>query len=375
MHMSAAKLHIISFDNPYPPNYGGVIDVFYKLKALHEQGVKVTLHAFEYGRTPARELNAYCEQVHYYERRTFVNPFIGSLPYIVTTRRDDSLLENLLKDEAPILFEGLHTCYYLDHPQLKERFKAVRMHNIEHEYYARLEDAEGNFFKKYFFSKESARLKEYESILQHADLVLAISPNDEHYLRGKYSKVAYVPAFHANDAVRSIAGQGDYIFYHGKLSVGENDEAARFLVNKVFNELKVPLFIAGHKPSSALKQAIQDKPHIKIFEHLSTEQISELIQKAQVNILPTFQSTGIKLKLINVLFQGRFVIANDTMVSNTGLEALCIRANSPEEFRQAIHDTMVKIFQEEDIRTRTDVLQQHFDNRRNAEALAELLAQ
>ncbi len=27
-------LHIISFDIPYPPNYGGVIDVFYKLKAL-----------------------------------------------------------------------------------------------------------------------------------------------------------------------------------------------------------------------------------------------------------------------------------------------------------------------------------------------------
>ena len=32
-------LHIISFDIPWPPNYGGVIDVFYKIKTLSEAGV------------------------------------------------------------------------------------------------------------------------------------------------------------------------------------------------------------------------------------------------------------------------------------------------------------------------------------------------
>ena len=61
--MSSLKLHIVSFDNPYPPNYGGVIDVFYKLKHLHASGVKIYLHAFEYGRKPAKELNQFCEKV------------------------------------------------------------------------------------------------------------------------------------------------------------------------------------------------------------------------------------------------------------------------------------------------------------------------
>ena len=28
------EVHIVSFDVPYPPNYGGVIDVFYKIKTL-----------------------------------------------------------------------------------------------------------------------------------------------------------------------------------------------------------------------------------------------------------------------------------------------------------------------------------------------------
>ena len=43
-------LHIVSFDVPYPPDYGGAIDVYYKLKALHEEGIKIYLHCFEYGR-------------------------------------------------------------------------------------------------------------------------------------------------------------------------------------------------------------------------------------------------------------------------------------------------------------------------------------
>ena len=33
-------LHVIAFDVPYPANYGGVIDVFYRVKALSEAGVR-----------------------------------------------------------------------------------------------------------------------------------------------------------------------------------------------------------------------------------------------------------------------------------------------------------------------------------------------
>ncbi|MCX6283192.1 MAG: mannosyltransferase, partial [Bacteroidetes bacterium] len=40
-------LHIVSFDIPYPPDYGGVIDVYYKIKTLSEAGVKIHLHCFE----------------------------------------------------------------------------------------------------------------------------------------------------------------------------------------------------------------------------------------------------------------------------------------------------------------------------------------
>lgn len=367
------KLHVVSFDNPFPPNYGGVIDVYYKLKALHEAGIQVTLHVFEYGRQPSVELNEICHRVIYYKRRTFVNPFIGTLPYIVSTRNDSSLLQNLLEDKDPILFEGLHSCFFLNHPDLAKRNKLVRMHNIEHDYYRKLEEVEPNFFKKYFFAKEADRLEKFEPILSHANTVLAISPNDQSYLSSKYKHVTLLPAFHANSQVSSMPGKGNYALYHGNLSVGENDEAARYLVNEIFNDLEEPLIIAGNNPSALLKKAVEQRKNVTLLQNISTEQINQLTHDAQINILPTFQSTGIKLKLINVLFQGRWVIANTIMVENTGLESLCRVSDNPAQIKKLVKELMSQPFTNEDTEHRKAILLRSFCNATSVKQLTRLL--
>ena len=367
-------LHVISFDNPYPPNYGGVIDVFYKLKALQQAAVKVTLHVFEYGRNRNPTLEEICDTVYYYPRRTFVNPFSGTLPYIVSTRNDVQLLQNLLADEAPILFEGLHSCFFLNHPDLANRKKLVRMHNIEHDYYRKLEDVEGNFFKKYFFSKEADRLEKFESVLTHATVIFAISPNDKKALEKRYHQVKLLPAFHANTQLTNRCGMGNFAFYHGNLSVGENDEAAKFLVTQVFNRLQYPLIIAGNNPSSALKTLVEAHPHITLLQNVSTEKITELTQQAHINVLPTFQNTGIKLKLINVLFQGRWVLANKTMVENTGLENLCVVANSAEDMCIEINKLIQETFVEQELQKREKVLNTFFNNNNNIHPILRIIA-
>lgn len=361
-------LHIISFDNPYPPNYGGVIDVFFKVKALHAQGVKVILHCFVYGRKVHEELNAWCSQVYYYQRSRWVNPFSG-LPYIVATRSNPLLLQRLIANPHPILFEGLHTCYYLNHPKLKDRLKAVRMHNIEHDYYNNLKEVTPSLFKKLFFKRESKRLRNYEQMLHHANIIYAISKNDALYLGAHFRNVELIPAFHANTSITAKTGTGAYAFYHGKLSVGENDEAARFLVEKVFSRTDYPLRIAGNDPSEALRKAVSRLPHVTLDETLDTEGISEMIQNAHVNVMPTFQATGIKLKLINVLYKGRFVIANNNMVVNTGCESLCMIANTAEAFIEAIDDLRNREFTENDLATRELILDSLFNNELHAQQL------
>ena len=44
--MNLKNIQIVSFNNPYPPNYGGVIDVFYKIKYLHRLDIEIYLHIF-----------------------------------------------------------------------------------------------------------------------------------------------------------------------------------------------------------------------------------------------------------------------------------------------------------------------------------------
>ena len=160
------KLHIISFDVPYPTNYGGVIDVFYKLKALHHLGVIIYLHVFEYGKGEQVELKKYCKEVFYYPRNSFVKSFFSKTPFIVKSRGSNLLIANLNKNDYPILFEGLHTTLPVIKDSLKNRNIYLRAHNIEHRFYKGLEKSESNAFKRTFFRRESKKLRRYEKILK-----------------------------------------------------------------------------------------------------------------------------------------------------------------------------------------------------------------
>jgi hypothetical protein len=365
-------LHIVSFDNPYPANYGGVIDVFYRIKALHEAGVKIHLHAFIYGdRKPNKEIENYCEKVDYYSRKSFA---FSLKPYIVSSRSDKQLLANLLKDEHPILFEALHCCYFLDHPALAKRTKWVRMHNIEHDYYNLLSQSEAIGFKKLYLKIEALLLKPFEAILKHAQVIWAISPKDQTNLTMRYgNRVKLLPAFHANTQFSIKPEYGNFAFYHGKLSVGENHIAALFLVNEVMTHSSSRLIIAGDGAKETLKIAIQKNANIELKEGLTPTEIDALIQHANVNLLPTFQPTGIKLKLINCLFKGKHLLANEEMVKGTGLADAVHIANGGKEMAKELEKLMKAPFEEADLQNRIKIVGSQFDTLKNAQALFDLL--
>ncbi len=364
-------IHVIAFDVPYPANYGGVIDIYYKLVALADQGIKVHLHCYQYGRAESAMLKGVCEKVYYYKRKVFRNPIYNTKPYIVASRNSSALIETLLADNHPILFEGLHSTYYLADPRLKDRYKVVRTHNIEHLYYKHLEKVEKNRFKKYFFRIEADRLKRYERILKHADCIAAISSDDAGYFDRKYGNVIQLPPFHVNQFVSTQSGKGDYILYHGNLSVGENNEAALFLLNEVLTDPKYKVIVAGNNPSEELMRKVDSMSHVQLKSEITSEEINHLIADAHINLLHTNQATGIKLKLINSLYMGRHCIANDKMTKNTGLEELCTRANNVGEYKRMIQELWTKEISEEELAQRTKVLKEGFDNEVNILPLIE----
>lgn len=358
---------------PFPPNYGGVVDVYYKIKALHDLGVGVHLHCFEYGRGEQSHLNELCASVSYYRRDENKLNFLKKQPYIIASRANATLLEQLRKDELPIIIEGLHNCWLIEELKPSDRQIFVRTHNVEHDYYTGLAKVEKNLAKRQYFKWEASKLQNYEAVLAKADALFSISPNDQAYFQTKYGNAILMPAFHSGVEVTSQEGNGNYALYHGNMAVGENIEAATYLIENVFANTDQHLIIAGSNPPIELKNLAAQHDNIEIRANISVEHLNKLIADAHVNVLPTFQPTGIKLKLLSALYKGRFCLVNDAMVSNTGLESTCTIANNPSEWKKQLISIFKQVMSKDTIENRKIVLKSQFDNLENAKLISNRL--
>jgi glycosyltransferase involved in cell wall biosynthesis len=368
-------LHIICHDVPYPPDYGGVVDLFYKIKALYDEGIKIRLHCFDYGRGRQDELKRYCEEVNYYDRYRGLKAISVTQPYIVKSRANRLLLENLLKDKHPVLMEGIHCTAFLRTLLDEGRKLILRLHNIEYMYYSRLFQSEKNIFKKLYFLNESVFLWQYEKKLPPDLPVVAVSGNDAVFYREQLDKLntSYLPVFIPFSSVYSLEGIGNYCLYHGNLSVSENEKAALWLLNKVFSLAKIPFIIAGKEPTQRLKKKIEGKRNVSLFANPSEEELNELIQNAQINVLPSFNKTGVKLKLINALYNGRHCVVNEEAVSGSGLEDACHIGTTGTAIASIITQLYHHPFSEEEINLRRSLLGQTFNNKQNAQRLIQLI--
>ena len=370
-------LHIITFDIPYPADYGGAIDVFYRIKALHNAGIKIILHCWHKDdRSPQPILDSLCEKVYYYKRQTNLIKQFGIKPYAVLTRISQTLIDNLLNDNYPILFEGLVSCYYLNDKRLSHRIKLFRECNVEHDYYRELAKASSKLSNKLYFHIEAIKLKIYERILHKANYILALSHNDEQYFISQYphTPVVYLPCAHPNETISISEDDDNYILYHGNLAVAENEKAALYLCDNVFSKLSdTKCIIAGRNPQKILHDKVASYPNIQLIGNPDNSTMTNLIQKAHIHLLITFQNTGIKLKLLNTLFAGKHIIANNLMVDGSDTEPLCHIANSSSEQVNKCIELMNTPFSESEKQKRESLLSSTFSNSIQADIISKLI--
>ena len=369
--MDERHLHIVCLDVPWPVDYGGVFDLFYKIKSLCEAGIKIHLHCFEYGRGQQAELDKYCAEVFYYERLLGHKGLAWSVPYIVASRANKNLLKNLLKDDHPVLMEGMHCTWFVHNGDLPRKRCFVRLHNVEFQYYRQLAETTGSLFKKIYFARESRLLRKYEAGLKDKADFWTVTDKDLKVFTDElqYNSIDFLPLYLPPYEPVYHGEMGSYCLYHGNLGVAENEEAAMWLLQEVFADLPVPLVIAGKNPSKKLETLAQAHPHTCLVANPDEKGMQDLIQKAQVHILPSFNSTGIKLKLMNALYNGRHCLVNTAGVEGSGLDCCCEIADSREEMRAAVQILTGKPFTLYNFEHRVEQLQNLFNNKRNAEQM------
>ncbi|MCP4313499.1 MAG: glycosyltransferase [Bacteroidetes bacterium] len=370
--MPEKYLHLIAFNVPYPADYGGVIDIYYKLRSLQQVGILTILHCYTYGRQSSKELEDLCAEVHYYERDSGFFFALKRDPYIVCTRDAKTMPELILGDRFPVLFEGLHSTARLKEYSAAGKKCLVRAHNIEHEYYRALSRSENRLYDKFFLFTESKKLRRYEKILGMADHILGISMPETAYFQERYGHSTLVPAFHRFDEISITEGMGDYILFHGNLSVAENSDVFLRIAGNVLSKISHRVVVAGKNPSRSFIRKLEAWPHIELIANPGDKELDLLISGAQVNLLYTAQSTGIKLKLLHALFGGRHCLVNTEMIEGTGLEPLCRLADEPQDMIGQLDELMNLPFTLQQIRERENALQD-YSNRAGAERILRLL--
>lgn len=335
--------------------------------------MKIHLHCFDYGRGVQPELEKYCASVQYYKRQGY--RLFSTRPHIVDSRHNEELFQNLLKDDHPILMEGIHCTALLGDPRFADRACFVRLHNVEFRYYADLQKSATSPLKKAYYGRESRLLKKYEQHIAGKATFLAVTEKDAALYHAIFNceNASYIPLFLPPWKVNIQTGMGGYCLYQGDLSIDANIRVVEWLVKKVFADTDVSLKIAGKKPSRSLQRICSGYKNISLIAGPSQSTMQNLIAKAHINIVPSFSDTGIKLKLINALFNGRHCIANENTVAGTGLAHLCHVANTADHLKDLASQLYYQPFREDEVQARRTVLEHHFDNEANARKLVGLI--
>lgn len=329
--MNAKRIHIVSFDVPFEPNYGGILDVYLRAKALKQAGFYIVMHCFDYGRGKLPIDPEIADKVFYYKRDTSIFSFIGTAPYIVRGRKNKQLLANLRKDNDPILLEGQHSTGFIDQLNTKGRKVMIRKHNVEWQYYSELANRETSLMKLIFYRTESRRLRHQESKLYDVPL-LCISQADLNYYLAKGAKayLATTPLFFEQRKASDLP-QTNYALFHGNLSVSENIEALEKMVSNLSaGNCRFEVKVAGKDPGPELTELLQ-KAGVECIGNPSMNEMTALIQNAKIHLCLGFQQTGLKLKLLQSLETGKPCVVTKEMLHGTDLERFCIVWNPNED--------------------------------------------
>lgn len=366
------SLHIVSFDFPHPPVYGGIIDVFYKIKALHQLGVKIHLHYFADEEKPSEELSALCESICFYKKTSVVSTkVISNLPLRMLTRRNKELVGKLAKNNFPILYEGLHTSHSALSPELKTHKKFLRCHNAEAEYAAELANTEKNFIKKNIFKVEEKRTQEFERKLNQFDGLFVLSEEDRAYFQQSNANIKIAPIFHAHEKVEVSEGIGDYVLFHGNLSVNENLATAEWISNELAPLMPQLKFkIAGKSLNSSLRSKLE-KLNVECFFNPKAQKMKQLIQDAQIVLLKTSVPSGVKLKLIDSLAYARHIISDTHSVQKSQLGSLVSIADTTEEYILKIKSFQNQPISENDVKERNVLFRDVLNNQFNASQIVQ----
>jgi polysaccharide biosynthesis protein PslH len=324
---------------PYPPMDGGAAGIYTFSKAFAHLGHQVDVLAVNppkhFISEQAFKNISETIEIHTVEINTspqwmsaLKNILFTRLPYFVerfVNEAYENKLISLIQINKPdiIQIEGVYMCPYINTIRKYSTAKIVlREHNVEYMLWQNVARNEGNILKKAYLKIQAARLKKFElNQLNKVDGVTTVTGYDMSILKDKFPtlKAEVIPfgieiaKSHSENTPNLNA-----ILFFGALDWIPNQEAISWFVKNVWPCIRkelpdMQLHIAGRNAPLPLANWLNTQPGILFHGEISDAKL--FTKQYTITIVPLFSGSGIRVKIIEAMEQGKIVIASAKAIS------------------------------------------------------------
>ena len=330
-------VHVWSMDRLEPPPYGGTLEVAGQVENLVQAGYQVVLHATTKTALAHAQALRLSEHPGVQFKTYRRNPWAivsWNRPYIVGSRSTQVQREALATAKGKHVVQGTHLTG-LDFPSEA----ILRWHNPEARYYQSLASYSTGL-KRMYLRWEAAKLLRWERVLakRWPGPLWALTAVDAQAWQAMGGTAATVvppqKRFHGTPPAHEAAKKS--LLVPGKFSVVENERAARWTA-----DLSVEVTWAGHDFSEELRHIAAAKG-VRILDRPDEGTMAQAFQEAAMVLVHAEHSLGLKLKLIQALYQARWIVAHEAALAGLDWtpEMGIVTYHSPESLAEAVEKAL-----------------------------------
>jgi hypothetical protein len=367
------KLTFIFNEMPYPPNHGGRVDAWRRIKAFKQAGVSLQFIAWQGDRPESRptpeqlkELSRYVDEIHLFTigsdwasrvRRIFnLTRYSSHAASRLLSGNELQGLRNAVKKFNPsaIWLDAIYGGVLARQLALQQGVSFyVRSHNLEHRYMARQAGLATNLRDRLAWGLAVFHLEEFEtSLLRDSRRYYDCSYDDLQFWQARgVSNGRYLPQtiepevdFAGSDYPPVKQGEFDVVFM-GNLHSPNNVEGLLWFFGKVLPRVleKIPqcrVLVAGSKPCEEIRTACERFDGVTLIPN--PENSADMYRAGKVLINPVLSGSGVMVKSIEMIFfDGALVCTHQGVYGVPPEVKACFAvSDDPEVFASNIVDSL-----------------------------------
>lgn len=328
-HFENKTVLVVNGDFVYPPDHGGRVHVWNRIKVMKQMGFVIDLIC-TIKEMPTQEyvdeVNKYVRKLFFCERKNRIIDMFSFLPLQIKSREK---LKNVhLKDRYDyLILDDVGAMPIFQNPTLSYNKVMLHLQNDNYVYFKGLASSERTLWKKLYYLLDAFKFKWIDAEVVHSLRNIAFVSYDEMI---RYKKL--YPEIH--EVFLPVAIETDYkerglntktALLIGSFFMINNQDAIRFYLSEIHPQLTADvedyrLIVAGNsrkKGIAWIKELASGYENVEIYD--TPEDLDGLYAQASVFVNPMRYGAGVKLKTVNAIVNGLPVVATTIGNEGTGL--------------------------------------------------------